>query len=558
MEITLHGGGARQEPGGEVCRVSFLTYGDFLNPDLDLGSADVVFTDSLAHVRFAGRRGPVHFLESLPEFWLPDDPDAVMEGKDQLLSVLLPQRESWTELAEEVLQQAQALLPEHIYFDDGDLETHAAAMSRYRFSLIVDDGNHTVSLPFIRSLSFHTIAVFNGFVDIGQMVFNGIADFRTDPFDLSDTLATVTRHNEHLGALWHYQRILQDQMLYRYNRPFEERLSSQACTLCRLRLAGLAPDGGGRPPLAFVGVYSARGNFAKRRAVRETWGRVLQQHGMRYTFFLGAASAGSSLVEMRVRREQEQHGDLVFLDVVEGYRMNSQKGLLFLEWIALRSEAEFLLKVDDDVYWRPAPLLELLQLKPPAQYAWGFFDYISPIPDDPDDNFHNSMDDFPFEVFPPYPRGVVRVLSMDVVRLIARASQEGRLRIIFGDDPCIGVHLRQLLYDERDPLPSLTLDDFDNKVFAMEPSCHPNLWSRMTNRTWVVHHVSPEQIHCMWETDLRAGYYTIAADGVWHDDSTPLTALPDLCSCAPDVAFEERTDLDDIRRQTDRILADDG
>jgi len=307
-----------------------------------------------------------------------------------------------------------------------------------------------------------------------------------------------------------------------------------------------------------VGVYSARGNFAKRRAVRETWGRVLQQHGMRYTFFLGAASAGSSLVEMRVRREQEQHGDLVFLDVVEGYRMNSQKGLLFLEWIALRSEAEFLLKVDDDVYWRPAPLLELLQLKPPAQYAWGFFDYISPIPDDPDDNFHNSMDDFPFEVFPPYPRGVVRVLSMDVVRLIARASQEGRLRIIFGDDPCIGVHLRQLLYDERDPLPSLTLDDFDNKVFAMEPSCHPNLWSRMTNRTWVVHHVSPEQIHCMWETDLRAGYYTIAADGVWHDDSTPLTALPDLCSCAPDVAFEERTDLDDIRRQTDRILADDG
>jgi hypothetical protein len=31
---------------------------------------------------------------------------------------------------------------------------------------------------------------------------------------------------------------------------------------------------------------------------------------------------------------------------------------------------------------------------------------------------------FPFPVFPPYPRGVVRVLSMDVVRLLAKASQE--------------------------------------------------------------------------------------------------------------------------------------
>lgn len=32
--------------------------------------------------------------------------------------------------------------------------------------------------------------------------------------------------------------------------------------------------------------------------------------------------------------------------------------------------------------------------------------------------------------------------------------------MIYGDDPCIGVHLRQLLFDSVEPLPSLTLDDF--------------------------------------------------------------------------------------------------
>jgi hypothetical protein len=124
------------------------------------------------------------------------------------------------------------------------------------------------------------------------------------------------------------------------------------------------------------------------------------------------------------------------------------KGLLFLEWIAQHSGAEFLLKVDDDVYLRPAPLLEQMRARPPVQYVWGYFDYVSPVPREEGHPFCNTEAEFPFDVFPPYPRGVVRVLSMDVVRHLARASEKGRLRMIFGDDPCIGVHLRQLMFDE--------------------------------------------------------------------------------------------------------------
>mmetsp|Transcript_79200 Transcript_79200/g.232537 ORF Transcript_79200/g.232537 Transcript_79200/m.232537 type:complete len:593 (+) Transcript_79200:80-1858(+) len=552
VDVTVHGVGASDDGSVRKCHVTFLTHEDIQSRTLDLSGADVIFTDTLTYVPFAGRKGPLHFLENISSLHFPTDLDAVMEQKTELLSILLPPQEAWTDLAQTIFEQARAMLPDHIYIDDGSLETHAAAFTRYRFCLIADDmGNHSISLPFVRSLGFHTIAVYNGFVEISAMTFNGIADFLSQPFSLPDTLVTINKHNEQLGALWHYQRIIQDQLQYRYNRPFEERLMSQACTLCRLQ----AHPSGGTPPLVFVGIYSARANFEKRRAVRSTWGRVLRDvYGLRYRFFLGEASMEATADEMRVRREMEEHDDLVFLEASEGYRMNSRKGLLFLEWIALRAEAEFLLKVDDDVYFRPMPLLEQLHSRPPAQYAWGIFDYISPVPREEGHDFYNTEGDFPFEVFPPYPRGVVRVLSMDVVRLLARASREGRLRMIYGDDPCIGVHLRQLLHDPIDPLPSLTLDDFDNRVFAMEPSCHPNLWSKMTNRTWAVHHVTPEQLRCMWAMDIQAGYYRETAEGIHPGEGFGVDALPDLCSCAPDPSFESRTDLDNLRMETNQIL----
>merc|ERR1719265_2624810 len=114
-----------------------------------------------------------------------------MNQKTELLSVLLPMSERWTELAAQIYDQAQVLLPDHIYFDDGTLESHEAAFTRYRFSLIADDAdNRTISLAFIRSVGFHTIALFNGFVEVGAMVFNGIADFQSVNFDLRSTLDT--------------------------------------------------------------------------------------------------------------------------------------------------------------------------------------------------------------------------------------------------------------------------------------------------------------------------------------------------------------------------------
>ena len=449
VQVLIHGIGEPSQPDRSVCRVAWLDHEDLQSVNAgDLqGQVDYLFTDSRSYVPFRQRHGSVLYLENISEFQVPEDLDSIMQEKTELLSVLMPPRDRWDELAEEIYRQAMAAMPSHVFVEDGSPETEVAAFERYRFCIIPeeDSARHAVSPLFVRSLAYHTIAVFNGFVEVGAMVFNAIADYDPEPFNLVETIETLNRHNKQLGALWHYQRIIQDMVQYRYNRPFAEKLYSQACTMCRL-LADL-PDA--KPPLVFVGIYSARKNFEKRRAVRETWGRLLRERfGVRYRFFLGEGSAGASGEERKMRQELEEHNDLVFLPVTEGYRMNSRKGLLFLEWIAERAEAEFLLKTDDDVYLRPAPLLRQLERRIPSQYAWAIFDYISPVPRDEEDNFYNSQEDFPYPVFPPYPRGVVRVLSMDVVRLLAKASQEGRLRMIYGDDPCVQAALDRLSKSE--------------------------------------------------------------------------------------------------------------
>lgn len=560
MVATVHESPPPKMDGASrQCRVAFFTHKDLEAPDLDLRDLDFVFTDSLRHVPFGGRLGPLHFLENLSSFEPPEDLDAVMRGKTDLLSVLLPPHPTdWGEAAQILFAQAQTLLPDHTYIDDGTAAMHEAAFRTYRFSLIAEDlENRTISLPFVRSLSYHTIPLFNGFTNLGYMVTQAIADFDPVNINLIATIATVRENNEKAGVLWSYHRILQDQLQYRFNRPFEERFLSQACSLCRLR-----SEASHTPALAFVGIYSAKANFAKRNAVRETWGQVLHQtYGLQYKFFLGEISLEPHEEDERVRREIQEHDDIVVLSVDEGYRMNSRKGLLFLEWIALHSGAEFLLKTDDDVYFRPAPLLEQLRTRPPIAYAWGFFDYISPVPREEGNPFCNSEAAFPFEVFPPYPRGVVRVLSMDIVRHLSEASRKGSLRMIFGDDPCLGVHLRQLIFDPHEPLPSLALDDRDSyRVFAMEPSCHPKLWSKMTDKTWAVHHVSPEQVRCMWDVDMRDGYYKLdeQGTGLQVDSLSQLDNFPNLCACAPDPSFEGRNDVDTIRDESLAILYEEG
>lgn len=140
------------------------------------------------------------------------------------------------------------------------------------------------------------------------------------------------------------------------------------------------------------------------------------------------------------------------------------------------------------------------------------------------DPFFHSREDYPDDIFPPYPRGALRVLSLDVVRLLALRRSPPVVR---GDDPSLGVHLRQLVMEQG---AFLQLDDRGAMTrFAMEPTCHAEgAYCPLKNTTWIVHHVSPRAIRCMFEEDVAAGHYQ-RADGSWRARDSAV--FPALCAC---------------------------
>jgi hypothetical protein len=161
----------------------------------------------------------------------------------------------------------------------------------------------------------------------------------------------------------------------------------------------------------------------------------------------------------------------------------------------------------------------------------------------------------------------VRIMSMDLVRKISQMGEEGSLRMVYGDDPCLGVHIRQAVLEG--PTGQVKIDDFGSYTrFAMDPVCFKT-WGQILPQSWVVHHVTGDQIRCMWRADIDGGYYALAdvanstyakvvSSRLWGTAETVLNSrisvntsmdgedvedpdqsnYPDLCQCASEESQE--------------------
>eukprot|EP00397_Hematodinium_sp_SG-2012_P025423 GEMP01026559.1.p1 GENE.GEMP01026559.1~~GEMP01026559.1.p1 ORF type:complete len:611 (+),score=81.48 GEMP01026559.1:70-1902(+) len=565
-------------PIKEACNVRFVDQSEIkagLHPE-NITGYDVYFTNDFGVVPYHGRINNWYQIDFV-DAWAPaENLDDIIANKTHLVSAIFPLdvlvRENARWMIKLAAEMEAELGPEHIFMDDRTEETYEKAFKRYRFSIIVDPEINRTSLAYIRSLAYQTVPLFNGFFDYG-----GLFSLLTAGFgewsSFASTLENIRDLNNRIGSLWAFARLQLDSLAYRYPTDFPERILRHSCVACTLhrtwekrqstesipptsmdanakeygRSSEAAQDKAknveGAPvevanesdeqPLVYVGIYSAMRNAHLRQTIRETWGKVIVDMGFRYDFYLNTASAAE-------RAEATKYGDIIVLDALEGYRHNARKGILFHRSVSMNSNALFLLKLDDDIYLRPYPLIAQLKRKPPFSYVWGFFDLSSPTPDDPDDNFYNPPELYPFNVFPPYTRGCARVTSMDVIRKIADMDRAGKLRNIFGDDPNFGVHLRYVTMDEH-PL-ALYLDDFDSyKRFAMNPECKPEAseepppesydphlgtpkpkyFATIRSLSWVVHHVNPSQIRCMWNIDVEE------LRGNWSS-----VELPSLCACS--------------------------
>jgi hypothetical protein len=106
-----------------------------------------------------------------------------------------------------------------------------------------------------------------------------------------------------------------------------------------------------------IGINTAFSSRKRRDSVRQTWmpqGDSLQQledqKGIAIRFTIGHSATSNSILDKAIDAEESQHHDFLRLDHVEGYHELSAKTKIFFSTAVSIWDADFFVKVDDDVH----------------------------------------------------------------------------------------------------------------------------------------------------------------------------------------------------------------
>jgi len=510
-----------QWAGGGSCRVLYAPRGSGAHAlsGAELEQFDLVFTDDSSKVPWLEASGRYYFLEDRA-FPLREHGRHLAQMKEMLpidvrrqgMSVLLPPSLQGDEMAG-IVEDGSILMPGNMFVDDGSFESRQRAFHDFVFSALLSDTTGTPPQSLVDCIAHGVVPILVG----KHQVFNythflpyGVVKLA----QFSIEFAINFMMNAPEDAFYVYMnsiKIVQEFFHMRYRAPFHLRLQRHAAAACH----ALAKP---QPALAMLTIYSARKNFGRRMALRDTWLPLLAQAQPRvmYKFLLADTflDVGSS-VDQLLLHERDLFDDMVFLAGTTDEYPIGRKGLAALKWVAHHTNAQFWLKSDDDIYMRPHPVLERLGRMQRAEAYWGAFDYSGIVVRDVNDPHYTPRDVWTDDVFPAYARGAFLAMSMDLVRQIVAEEQRAELAKIVVEDVSYGFFLWQLVFMRN--LTSVTLLDNDEQHFAMDPKCcteqsHPNdCWLPLSGETWVVHHIKPQTVRCMFAADVAAGIYELAA-----------------------------------------------
>eukprot|EP00262_Sarcandra_glabra_P017397 TRINITY_DN5962_c0_g1_i1.p1 TRINITY_DN5962_c0_g1~~TRINITY_DN5962_c0_g1_i1.p1 ORF type:complete len:398 (-),score=69.07 TRINITY_DN5962_c0_g1_i1:438-1631(-) len=106
-----------------------------------------------------------------------------------------------------------------------------------------------------------------------------------------------------------------------------------------------------------IGINTAFSSRKRRDSVRETWmpqgDKLIQlerEKGIVVRFMIGHSATSNSILDRAIDSEEAQHEDFLRLEHVEGYHELSAKTKTFFSTAVARWDAEFYVKVDDDVH----------------------------------------------------------------------------------------------------------------------------------------------------------------------------------------------------------------
>ncbi|KAL6846475.1 hypothetical protein ACP4OV_023923 [Aristida adscensionis] len=141
-------------------------------------------------------------------------------------------------------------------------------------------------------------------------------------------------------------------------------------------LHGVIADGKTQRKKAFVviGINTAFTSRRRRDSVRQTWmpqgdklKKLEKEKGIVIRFTIGHSATANNVLDKAIDAEDEIHHDFLRLDHVEGYHKLSAKTKIFFSTAVALWDADFYVKVDDDVHLNLGMLVTTLgrhKLKP--------------------------------------------------------------------------------------------------------------------------------------------------------------------------------------------------
>ncbi|KAL6210191.1 hypothetical protein ACLB2K_021128 [Fragaria x ananassa] len=106
-----------------------------------------------------------------------------------------------------------------------------------------------------------------------------------------------------------------------------------------------------------IGINTAFSSKKRRKSVRETWmptgnelKKLEKEKGIVIRFVIGRSATPGGLLERAIKAEEAEHNDFLRLKHVEGYHELSTKTRLYFTTAISIWDAEFYVKVDDDVH----------------------------------------------------------------------------------------------------------------------------------------------------------------------------------------------------------------
>ncbi|KAK9285480.1 hypothetical protein L1049_024674 [Liquidambar formosana] len=124
---------------------------------------------------------------------------------------------------------------------------------------------------------------------------------------------------------------------------------------------------GKRKYLMVIGINTAFSSRKRRDSVRATWmpqgekkKKLEEEKGIIIRFVIGHSATSGGILDKAIEAEDKKHGDFLRLDHVEGYLELSAKTKTYFATAVAFWDADFYVKVDDDVHVNIATLGETL------------------------------------------------------------------------------------------------------------------------------------------------------------------------------------------------------